>query len=296
MVGPTNFKNKISEPEIVQRLALVFSLICIFGCSPVMVRPSPEGRPDLQGIPASDLIEALRVSQADLRSLDALGKISVSTSENRLRASQVVLVQAPDAFRIEVLAPFGISYVVAADGEALATLSTQDNVLYRGRPDQQTIAEVIGIALAPRDMTSLLLGRPPVEADELASLWTSNPPANDAPIKTDAPAVFLHAGDSADASVVIGFAKLQADRYEQIVPVSFQRIARNGQSLLQAGFEDFVLVEDVLVPRRIRLQTLSTDAIVEYRELTPNKLMPASMFQIATPPGTREIRLLPAGP
>jgi len=296
MVGPTNFKNKTSELKIVHRLALVFSLVCIFGCSPVMVRPSPEGRPDLQGIPASDLIAALRVSQADLRSLDALGKISVSTPENRLRASQVVLVQAPDAFRIEVLAPFGISYVVAADGESLATLSTQDNVLYRGRPDQQTIAEVIGIALAPRDMTSLLLGRPPVKADELASLWTSNPPANDTPAKTGAPAVFLHAGDGEDASVVIGFTKLQADRHEQIIPVSFQRIARNGQKLLQARFEDFLLVEEVLVPRRIRLQTLSTDAVVEYRELTPNKLMPPSMFQIATPPGTREIQLLPTTP
>ena len=159
MVEPTNFTNKISEPKIVQRLALVFSLVCIFGCSSIMVRPSPEGRPDLQGIPANDLIAALRASQADLRSLDALGKIRVSTPENRLRASQVVLVQSPDAFRIEVLAPFGISYVIAADGEALTTLSTQDNVLYRGRPDQQTIAEVIGIALAPRDMTSLLLGR-----------------------------------------------------------------------------------------------------------------------------------------
>jgi len=261
-----------------------------------MVRPSPEGRPELEGAPASDLIAALRVAQEDRRSLDALGKISVSTPGNRLRASQVVLVQAPDAFRIEVLAPFGISYVVAADGEALATLSTQDNVLYRGRPDQETIAEVIGIALSPRDMASLLLGRPPVKADELASLWTSNPPANDAPKKTVAPAVFLHAGDSEDASVVIGFAKLQADRYEQIVPVSFQRIARNGQKLLQASFEDFIRAEGVLVPRRIRLQTLSTDAVVEYRELTPNKLMPASMFQIATPPWTREIGLLPAAP
>jgi hypothetical protein len=296
MVGPTKFKNKISEPKIVQKLALVFSLVCIFGCSPIMVQPSPEGSPDLQGIPATDLIGALRVSQADLRSLDALGKISVSTPENRLRASQVVLVQAPDSFRIEVLAPFGISYVVATDGEALATLSTQDNVLYRGRPDQQTIAEVIGIALAPRDMASLLLGRPPVEADELASLWKSNPPANDAPAKVGAPAVFLHAGDSEDASVVIGFTKLRADRYEQIVPVSFQRIARNGQKLLQASFEDFVRVDEVLVPRRIRLQTLSTSAVVEYRELTPNKRMPASMFQIATPPGTREISLLPAAP
>ncbi len=78
--------------------------------------------------------------------------------------------------------------------------------------------------------------------------------------------------------------------------VSFQRIARNGQKLLQARFEDFLLVEEVLVPRRIRLQTLSTNAVVEYRELTPNKLMPPSMFQIATPPGTREIQLLPTTP
>jgi len=296
MVEPINFTNRISEPKIVQRLALVFSLVCIFGCSSTMVQPSPESRRDLQGIPANDLIAALRASQADLRSLDALGKISVSTPENRLRASQVVLVQSPDAFRIEVLAPFGISYVIAADGEALTTLSTQDNVLYRGRPDQQTIAEVIGIGLAPRDMTSLLLGRPPAKADELASLWTSNRPASDASANTDAPVVFLHAGDSEDASVVIGFTKLHADRYEKVVPVSFQRIARNGQKLLQASFEDFVLVEDVLVPRRIRLQTLSTNAVIEYSELAPNKLMPASMFQIATPPGAREISLSPAAP
>ncbi|MDG1401192.1 MAG: hypothetical protein P8R45_10660, partial [Candidatus Binatia bacterium] len=112
------------------------------------------------GIATSDLIEALRVAEKDLRSIDALGKVRIATPENRLRASQVVMARAPDAFRIEVLAPFGISYAVATDGETLAALSTQENILFRGPPDEQTIAEVIGIALSPRDMTSLLLGRP----------------------------------------------------------------------------------------------------------------------------------------
>ena len=278
-----------------QRLVLLLSLIGILGCSPTIIQSTPGKNPTLRGIAASDLIGALQINEDNLKSIDALGKISVATPDNRLRASQVVLAQSPNAFRIEVLAPFGISYAIATNGETLAALSTQEDVVYRGRPDPQTIADMIGIALSPRDMASLLLGRPPVEARKLASLWTSNPPKSDTPRRADTPAVFLHAADGADNSIVIGFAPLRTSRHEQIVPISFQRIARNGQSLLQASFEDFSFFGKILIPRRIRLSTTATEAVIEYTEINANKLLAAGVFQIETPPGTREILLDPAG-
>lgn len=281
---------------MLRRLAALLSLALMIGCSPAFLRPTSDSdtKTSLSGISTSELTAALRRAEQELRSIDALGKVRVSTPENRLRASQVVMAQAPDAFRIEVLAPFGISYAVATDGKTLAALSTQENIVFRGSPDEQTIAAVIGIALAPRDMTSLLLGRPPVRSQTLASLWTSNRPAGDDPARAESPAVFLHAADGKDTSVVIGFARMGNRKDRKIVPVSFQRIARNGQQLLRATFEDFALIDGVLVPQRIRMHTASTDAVIEYTEVKANQPLPVGTFQIATPPGTPERALQPA--
>lgn len=293
---PIDPKIKTSEWPTVRRLALIFPLICALGCSAASIRPTTDSgvAGSFSGIATSDLIEALRVAEKDLRSIDALGKVRIATPENRLRASQVVMARAPDAFRIEVLAPFGISYAVATDGETLAALSTQENILFRGPPDEQTIAEVIGIALSPRDMTSLLLGRPPVRAETLASSWTSNRPLGDAPPGADSPLVFLHAADGANTSIVIGFTRMSLRREPKIVPVSFQRIARNGQQLLRATFEDFTEVDKALIPQRIRIHAAATDAVIEYSEVQANKLLPRATFLIPTPPGATEESLRPS--
>ena len=288
--------NEISETIILRRLALLVPLLFVIGCAPTVIRPALEAGNGLPTTSTRELTQALQTAEKNLRSIDALGKVRISTTENRMRASQVVMAQSPDTFRIEVLGPFGVSYAVASDGKTLAALSTQENVIFRGRPDANTIAEVIGIALAPKDMTSLLLGRPPVQAQALKSLWISNRPASDVATLPESPLYFLHAADGQDTSVVIGFARLIVRKKVRIVPVSFQRIARNGQQLLKASFEAWTMIDGLPLSHRIRIHTAATEAVIEYTEIIPNKALLPGTFRIMTPEGTAERALGSARP
>lgn len=259
------------------------------GCATQIARPALPAGPSLATASAGELLGVLRGRESALRSLDALGKIHVAAGPqgNRFRASQVVMAMAPAAFRIEVLAPFGISYVVASDGQELAALATQENSVHRGPATALSIESTTGVAADGEEITALLLGRPPVAADRLRSPWTSHPTGQAA---AGAPEVFLHAADG-ETSVVIGFARVVIERGLVAVPVNFQRIARNGNRLLKASFEDFVGRKGVMIPRRIRIEAGGSSAEIDYRDFEPNKPMPASAFRLATPPGMQESAL-----
>ncbi|MFP6664835.1 MAG: hypothetical protein VCC00_11580 [Deltaproteobacteria bacterium] len=278
---------------IQQKLPLLLALILLGGCAVQIARPTaPEG-PSLATASATELLGVLRGRESALRSLDALGKIRVEAPQGgRFRASQVVMAMAPAAFRIEVLAPFGISYVVASDGQQLATLATQENSVHRGPATALSIQLTTGVAADGEEITALLLGRPPVAADALRSTWTSRPSGR---AKAGAAEVFLHAADGA-SSVVIGFARVVVERSLVAVPVSFQRIARNGERLLKASFKDFAGKKGVLIPRRIHIEAAGSSARIEYRDFEPNKPLPASAFLLATPPGMQEFALPTAAP
>lgn len=229
---------------------------------------------------ATDLLKILEGRERALRSLDALGRIRVEGEavEGKLRASQVVLVEAPDSFRIEVIAPFGISYVVASDGSTLAVAAPHENFHHASRVDADAIADAIGVRADAQTMAALLLGRPPVRAASLRSLWTSRDAQG--PGRRGDPEVFLHAADG-DHSVVIGFAQVTISGQRVSVPVSFQRIARDGTRLLSADFGDFAGTRGILVPQQIVLRAAGNRAEIRYREFEPNKALQPDTFRIA---------------
>ncbi|MEO2168818.1 MAG: hypothetical protein ABGY42_12020 [bacterium] len=281
---------------ILRRLPVLFALALLGGCAAQTTRSAAPDGPSLASASAPELLGILRGRESALRSLDALGKIRVEAPQGtRFRASQVVMAMAPAAFRIEVLAPFGISYVVASDGQELAALATQENSVHRGPATALSIQRTTGVAANGEEITALLLGRPPVTADQLRSPWTSRPSGR---AGAGAVEVFLHAAVG-NSSVVIGFARVAIERMLVAVPVSFQRIARNGDRLLKASFEDFTGKKGVLIPRHILIEGGGSSAEIDYRDFEPNKPLPASAFRLATPPGMQEVALptrLPATP
>lgn len=229
---------------------------------------------------ADSLLAILAGRERALHSLDALGTIRVEgeSIQRKMRASQVVLVQAPDSFRIEVLAPFGVSYAVTSDGQKLTAAAPHENFRQTSGVDAASIAAATGVHADAGTVTALLLGRPPVQADELRSLWTSRHATEQN--RPGEPEVFLHAA-AGEHSVVIGFAQVAIGGQRVSVPVTFQRIARDGTRLLSAEFSDFAGSKGVLVPKRIEVLASGNRAEIHYREFDPNRALASDAFAIA---------------
>jgi outer membrane lipoprotein-sorting protein len=140
-------------------------------CSTRVLRaPRAEAPPVLPT--AAELEGRIALERKRLQSLRTLADSEISGPDGRFRASEVVLVAPPDRLRIEVLSTFGVSWILATDGEVLDVYSRQEETVYRGRPSRSLIEYYLPVPLALADLTELLLGRPPpraaAEADGVA--------------------------------------------------------------------------------------------------------------------------------
>lgn len=287
--------------------AALVAALAASGCAAAK-RPaatSPGSLPAADAPVATELEAIATARRASIRSLRGTGKLQVTVDaarggeirRQRLAASQSLLVRAPDAFRLEALTPFGVGYVVAADGARIAAFAPAERVLWRGEADRDTVAAATGVSAEPADVVALLLGVAPVPSLDLSRARVSRVAATSGETADDAaPDVLLHAAvlDRPGDLVVLGFAR-PAAAAGAWVPVLYERSTLGGDLVLRARFGDFAPSPAGPIARRVEIATRDSEAVLRCTEFEANPSIEDTVFSLPTPPGVHEQRFVEPG-
>jgi len=106
------------------------------------------------------------------------GRLRVSLDGPELRARTGVLVafERPDALRVEVPGPAGARVVAVARGGSLTAVFPAQRAFFEGQATPASLADLLGIALAPGEVMDLLVGSPPDGVRGYRARWGPNLP------------------------------------------------------------------------------------------------------------------------
>ena len=98
-------------------------------------------------------------SCAGVRTLTAELGLSGRAGGQRLRGRALAGFQAPDAMRLEGLAPFGPpAFILAARGREATLLLPRDERVLRNAKAEEILGAITGVSLAPADLQAILTG------------------------------------------------------------------------------------------------------------------------------------------
>jgi hypothetical protein len=97
--------------------------------------------------------------------------VSLDGPELRARTRVLVAFARPDALRVEVPGPGGARVVAVARGGELTAVFPAQAAVFEGRATPSSLAELLGIALAPAEVMDVLLGSPPDGVRAYRARW-----------------------------------------------------------------------------------------------------------------------------
>ncbi len=219
------------------------------------------------------------------------GRASQYGDAGALKGKIELLLDRDRGFRMTGLSPTDdVLSVVASSDATFTAFARGGDHCHVGRPCPSNVARFASVALAPRELAGVLLGRPPLLLGE----------AN------------LAAGDvmrwDGEARAWVFTRSLGGDSQTLWLAVSSPRIlrarlTRGGGTVVDVRYSDFAVTAAGDVPRRLDM-TLArddTDLRIEVAHLDPNPELPPEAFEAACPLGmTRDelpcLEPLPAPP
>ncbi len=299
---------------------MLCALLVLGGCAARSGPANIAAYGPLDEVEATPLLEILARQREDVRTLRGVAKVRVRVDREpgeepeTFSTSQAILAATPASFRLDTLSAFGVQYSAVSNGDHLAILAPNEDTVYRGEATPATIRGATGVAATGADIARLLLGQPPMPAVDTRRARVSAAPGGDADgtapglfpdadgtapglfpdADGTAPGLFLHAPstDHPGERVVVGFAGAPLEA-RVAVPVFFERLDARGRLLLRARFGEHRDVGGHVVPTRIEIEAPGSGVTLRYRETELNPKLSAEDFRIATPPGMRELVLLP---
>lgn len=149
-------------------VTLLAVLSAAAGCSLLGSAPSPA--PPLVSAPAEssharELAAALVERGRELVSVQTAAVMEYREPDQHLKAREQILVRRPANLRVEVLSPFGLALVVAANDSHLEIFEPSNDTLYQGDASAESLNRFAQIPLAPKPAVNLLMGLAPDNGD-----------------------------------------------------------------------------------------------------------------------------------
>jgi len=250
---------------------IVTTGITLGSCATVGLSISlPQGDPSQ--IPATEeLVRSLAKRVDQVRSLRSLSFINYQNNDERGGFRVALLVDRPDRLRLETLSPLGAILVLTANGDEVVGFLPRKRILYRGVSSKQNLYRFTQIPLELTELTSLLLGLPPVKAE---GPWKGEDHA-------------IHRSLPSGGSEWVVFDPALG------VPIRWDRLDSHGDTELSAVFSDFVSTTAGSFPLRIFLESGTEEKTweIRYREPEVNVQIPVPLFVQQRPSHVREISL-----
>jgi outer membrane lipoprotein-sorting protein len=257
-----------------RRLAIwMVSVVVLGGCAVRQESRLPQVAGLAEPPPLADVMRAVAVRRDTVRSMRAVASMRYTSPNESRRAKQIIIAERPDRLRLEVLSPFGIVFVLAADDGTLAAYSREEATVYRGEASAENLARYAGVDLPIRIAVDLLLGTPPLDravegvvsnSDQGIQLWQT----------------------AAGGAQVTWFTAL-------LEPIRYEQRDEDGYVRLRATFDDYASVDGLRLPMLLNLELPASRERFEitFRDPEVNPVLARSMFALETPSGSREIDL-----
>lgn len=223
---------------------------------------------------AERLLENLVERRASLRSIRGFAQIAYQTGDDNLGARHAVLVRSPDHFRLEVLSPFGALAVIATDAREMVVYARREAKIYRGPASAASVATYTQVPVDVADVTSILLGSPPVRTATGPMTVTRD---------DDAKAFKL-------AMPIAGGRQLVWFDPETLVPVASETPLGEGVRL-RVAFGEYRDIGTYRFPHAIDMQADPGDRVVRVRYATPslNTDIADNLFRFPPREGLQEL-------
>lgn len=181
-------------------------------------------------------------------------------------------MRRPDRLRMEALSLLGTVLVLTVDGDEVVGFHPREGTFYRGRASKKNLARYIQIPLELRDLTSLLMGVPPVMIE---GPWESED-------------LRIQRSLSRGGSEVVTFDPAMG------IPIGWERVGSDGEVELSAVFSDFISTPVGPFPLMISLESYGSQEErfeIRYQEPEVNVALSASLFVQQKPSHVREFPL-----
>lgn len=250
--------------------AIVLLAILAFiaaGCSTTAKPPAPPQLAAPQWESAK-LIESIGQRRQQFRSLRALARVNYAGPEGKHGFEEAVLVQRPDRLRLETLTLLGAILIVTANGQEIIGYHPREGIMVRGRSSKENLLRYTQIPLELEEITSLLLGLPPVEPS--------------APWRQDGNSLIFSLNGRIKDSL--------AFESQLPVPTRWQRFNGGGALELTARFSEYITTPAGLFPSKIDVDAPLQGRKLEIRFQDPefNATIPAESFSQQKLPHVQE--------
>lgn len=218
-----------------------------------------------------ELVRGLLKRADQVRSLRSLSSINYQYQDERGGFRVALLVDRPDRLRLETLSPLGAILVLTANGDEVVGFLPRKRILYRGVSSKRNLIRFTQIPLELAELTSLLLGLPPVKE---GGVWQGEDHAIERVLPNGG-------SERIDFDPALG------------VPIGWDRLDSDGYTELSAVFSEFVSTSAGPFPLKISLESDTEDKTwqIRYREPEINVQIPMPLFVQQRPRQVREISL-----
>jgi outer membrane lipoprotein-sorting protein len=240
--------------------------------APSTVTPAPSAA----AIPAAAMLSALADRERSLRSMQSGAIMEYNAADgHHFRTHEEIALARPASMRVEAVAPFGATMVLAADDAGrLMIFDPSKNVLMSGGANAATLERYVRIPLAPATAVDLLMGLPP----DPAELATPPDSVSDAQGMT---VVQWRLGDGGTRE--LGFVGGELAMVRERDSAGAQRYAVRYSDWRDAGGTNF--------PHKIEADFPSSRIVLRYQAPTLNSTLAPALFVLTPAPGTRQISI-----
>jgi outer membrane lipoprotein-sorting protein len=216
---------------------------------------------------ADELLAVLAARREAVTSLRARARLRQGMS--CLWTREALVVQRPDAVRIDVLSPFGLALALGTEGERLWAYPPSQATRYEGPATPENVTRFLGAPVSVADVVDVLLGVPPARTavgDPEVTVTRAGEHRLTLPL-ADGQQTIWFAGDT-----------LTVLRAEEVRP---------GGTVLRVTFEDYR--DGFPHGLTVEVEPGSAGARIAYDSIEPNVRLDASLF--APPPAARVLPL-----
>lgn len=252
---------------------LILATLCVAasGCSSIGFIPTPAEKILPKLWESAELIGSLSQRQAQFRSVRTLASIQYSGPDGRGGFQEAILVQRPDRLRLETLTYLGSVLIVTVDGKEIVGFHPREGLFFRGQSSPENLLRYTQIPLELAEVTALLLGLPPVDAQ---APWEKNGNA----------LVWSYSGAGKDVVTFDGQAPL---------PSKWERFDYFGDIALSAEFSDYTETPAGFFPLKVSVEAHAKGKRLEIRYQEPelNVPIPVALFTQEKPANAKEVPL-----
>jgi len=246
---------------------LILAGLVLSGCA-VAPAPSPPPAPGAS-LSREALLAGFARRMELLQSLRSPYRVRYRNRQERGGFHGAILVRRPDGLRLETLSLVGALLVLTADGDEVMAFLPREKVILRGKSSKANLLRFTRIPLGLNELTSLLLGLPPVKVE---GAWDGN-------------------GSTFERGLPGGGGERVVLDSASGLPLQWQRTGPGGVEGLTANFSEFFETGAGLFPSKIALLHGPGESSweIRYREPDVNVDMPRSLFVQQTPGAVREL-------